>query len=228
MKDLLRFLTEYQTGIFIILAMIAGINIFRLIKAWMEKRKASFGLEREVIAGTIRSSITFIALVLLLSLTQFMLISVLTVKFPGLVQLSTPTLNLLSSPTIPITEVAGTRVTPQGYDATQTAIAITGCIPGQLEWTFPTMGDELSGTIELKGTVNVKNQGFYKYEYQQAGSEEWVPIAAGNKVVINDVLGGKWNTSQLTPGIYLLRLVVSDNQNNLLKPCTIQVKVNPA
>ncbi len=227
MKELLRFLAEYQTGIFIILGVIAGINIFRLGKARLEKRNASFGLEREVIAGTMRSSITLIALVLLLGLTQIMLVSVMTVKFPGLVQLSTPTMNLLSTPTIPITEVAGTRVTPQGYDATQTAIVLTGCIPGQLEWTFPVMSDELSGTIELKGTVNIKNQGFYKYEYQQAGTEEWIPIAAGNKIVINDVLGGKWNTSQLTPGNYLLRLVVSDNQNNLLKPCTIQVKVNP-
>lgn len=227
MKELLRFLAEYKTVIFIILASIAFINLLRLVKAWSEKRKASFGLEREVITSTMRSSITLIALVVLLGFTQFMLVSVLAVKFPGLIQLSTPTVNLLITPTIPMTDVAGTRVTPQGYDATQTSIAVTGCIPGQMEWTFPIMGDELSGMIELKGTVNIKNQGFYKYEYQQIGTEEWIPIAAGNKVVINDILGGKWNTSQLTPGNYLLRLVVSDNQNNLLKPCTIQIKVNP-
>jgi len=228
MKELLRFLAAYQTGIFVILGIIAAINIFRFMKAWLAKRNAHFGLEREVISTTIRSSLTLIALVLLLGLTQFMLVSVLTIKFPGLVQLSTPTVDLISSPTIPLTEVAGTRVTPQGYDATQTAIEITGCIPGQLEWTFPIMGDELSGSIELKGTVSIKNQGFYKYEYQQVGTEEWIPIAAGNKIIVADALGGKWNTSQLTPGNYFLRLVVSDNQNNLLKPCTIQVKVNPA
>jgi hypothetical protein len=227
MKDLLRFLAEYQNAIFIILAAITAINIFRLLKAWIAKRNAHFGLEREVISTTIRSSITLIALVFLLGLTQFMLISVMTIKFPGLIALSTPTVDLISTPTIPLTEVAGTRVTPQGYDATQTAIFVTGCIPDLLEWTFPVMGDELSGTVDLKGTVNIKNQGFYKYEYQQAGNEDWIPIAAGNKIIIKDALGGKWNTSQLTPGNYYLRLVVSDNQNNLLKPCTIQVKVNP-
>jgi len=227
MKELLRFLATYQTGIFIILGIVGGVNLFRLLTAWLAKRNAQFGLEREVISGTIRSAVTLIALVLLLGLTQFMLVSLLTVKFPRLVQLATPTADLLSTPTLPLTEIAGTRVTPQGYDATQTFIAFTGCIPGQLEWTFPIMGDEISGTVELKGTVNIRNQGFYKYEYQQMGTEDWIPIAAGNKIVINDVLGGKWNTSQLTPGNYLLRLVVSDNQNNLLKPCTIQVKVNP-
>jgi len=228
MEELLRFLAEYQTGIFIVLGVIAIINLFRLIKAWMAKRKASFGLEREVLSETIRSSLTLIILVLLLGLTQFLLVSVLSVKLPGFVQLSTPTINLLVTPTIPLTEVAGTQVTPQGYDATQTFMALTGCIPGQLEWTFPTNGQELSGSIELKGTVNIKNQGFYKYEYQQVGTEDWIPIAAGNKIIIDDILGGKWNTSQLTPGNYYLRLVVSDNQNNLLKPCTIQVKVNPS
>jgi hypothetical protein len=227
MKELLRFLAEYQTGIFIILGIIGVINLFRFLQAWLAKRNAQFGLEREVISGKIRSSVTLMALVSLVGVTQFMLVSLLTVRFPGLVQLSTPTPDLLSTPTLPLTEIAGTRVTPQGYDATQTFIAFTGCIPGQLEWTFPIMGEEISGTIELKGTVKIRNQGFYKYEYQQSGTEEWIPIAAGNKVIDNDVLGGKWNTSQLSPGNYFLRLVVSDNQNNLLKPCTIQVKVNP-
>lgn len=227
MKDLLRFLATYQVGIFVFLGIIAAINIYRLLHAWFEKRNAYFGLEREAIHNTIRSSLTIIALVLLLGLTQFMLVSVLTIKFPGLVQLSTPTIDLISTPTIPLTEIAGTVVTPQGYDATQTAIAVTGCVPGQLEWTSPRNGDEINGSVELKGTVSIPNQGFYKYEYQQVGKEDWIPIAAGSKTILDDSLGGKWDTSQETPGNYLLRLVVSDNQNNLLKPCTIQVKVIP-
>jgi len=227
MKDLLRFLATYQVGIFIFLGTIAFINIYRFLRAWFAKRNAYFGMEREVIHNTIRSSLTIIALVLLLGLTQFMLVSVLTIKFPGLVQLTTPTMDLISTPTIPLTEIAGTRVTPQGYDATQTAIVVTGCVPGQLEWISPQNGDEISGSVELKGTVNIPNQGFYKYEYQQVGKEDWIPIAAGSKTIVNDSLGGKWDTSQLNPGNYFLRLVVSDNQNNLLKPCTIQVKVNP-
>jgi hypothetical protein len=67
--------------------------------------------------------------------------------------------------------------------------------------------------------------GFYKYEYRLKGREEWIPIAAGNKVVIESALGGNWNTEQLQPGLYELRIVVSDNQNNLFQPCVIEVKV---
>jgi hypothetical protein len=227
MKDLLRFLATYQVGIFVFFGIITAINFFRLFHALYEKRNAYFGLEREVIHNTIRSSLTIISLVLLFGLTQFMLVSVLTIKFPGLIQLTTPTIDLISAPTIPLTVIAGTVVTPQGYDATQTAIAETGCVPGQLEWTSPRNGDEINGSVELKGTVSISNQGFYKYEYQQIGKEDWIPIAAGSKTILDGPLGGKWDTSQETPGNYLLRLVVSDNQNNLLKPCTIQVRVIP-
>ena len=227
MKDLLRFLATYQVGIFVFFGIIAAINIYRLFHALFEKRNAYFGLEREVIHNTIRSSLTIIALVLLLGLTQFMLVSVLTIKFPGLIQLITPTIDLISTPTIPLTEIAGTVVTPQGYDATQTAIAVTGCVPGQLEWTSPKNGDVINGSVELKGTVNIPNQGYYSYKYKQVGKEDWKPFAAGSKIILDDSLGGKWDTSQETPGNYLLRLVVSDNKNILLQPCTIQVRVIP-
>jgi hypothetical protein len=227
MKDLLRFLATYQVGIFVFLGAIAAINIYRLLHAWIEKRNAYYGLEREVIHNTIRASLTIIALVLLLGLTQFMLVSVLTIKFPGLIQLSTPTIDLISTPTVPLTDIAGTVVTPQGYDLTQTAIVVTGCVPGLLEWTSPKSGDEINGSVELKGTVNIPNQGFYKYEYQQVGQEGWKVITAGNKTTVDNFLGGKWDTSQDTPGNYLLRLVVYDNQDKPLKTCTIQVKVNP-
>lgn len=227
MKELLRFLASYQLGIYLLLGSIALLCIFRFFSAWLAKHKVYYGMEREIAQSKMRSSAAILAITILLGLTQFMLISVLSIRFPGFTQLTTPTMDIFSTPTIPLTELEGKMVTPQGYEATQTAIAITGCVPGQLEWIFPQPGTEVSGSVELKGTVNVPNQGFYKYEYQQIGKEEWIPIAAGSKAIIEENLGGKWNTEQLTPGNYYLRLVVSDNQNNLLKPCTIEVKVIP-
>jgi len=104
---------------------------------------------------------------------------------------------------------------------------VTGCIPDQLEWIDPQPGDEISGSIELIGTVNLPNLGFYKYEYRYQGDDIWTPISAGNKSVVEGALGGIWNTKQLQPGNYHLRLVVSDNMNNLVKPCEIEVKVLP-
>ena len=228
MIELLRFLTTYKEGIILILSVVALISLLRFARAWLGSRRASFGMEREVSQSQIRSSLTICALAVLLLITQLMLVSVISIKFPGVAQVATPTVSLIITPTTPLTEVAGKVATMQGYNITQTAMAATGCIPGQLEWTSPKPGDEVSGSVDLKGTINIRNLGFYKYEYQQIGKEEWIPIAAGSKAVVDEPLAGKWNTAQLVPGNYYLRLTVSDNQNNLLKPCVIEVKVNPS
>ncbi len=107
---------------------------------------------------------------------------------------------------------------------TATLPAQEGCIPGQIEWTFPKSGGEISATVELKGTVNVPNLGFYKYEYAEPGKDVWNTIAAGNQAKIDGQIGF-CNTSQLTPGDYQLRLVVADNQNKMFPACVIPVRV---
>ncbi len=227
MKELLRFLATYAAGIYLILGVVVIISLQRFITAWLRNRKARFGMEREIFQNQIRSSLSVLGLAIIFIITQYLLVSVLLVKFPNIMLLSTPTM-VIDSTNVALTQKAGAISTPQGSELTQTAIAVTGCIPGQLEWTFPKAGDTVGGSVELKGTVNIPNQGFYKYEYQRQGQEEWIPIAAGNKPsLVDEVLGGVWNTAQLTPGGYFLQLVVSDNANNLLKPCMIEVKVNP-
>jgi len=74
------------------------------------------------------------------------------------------------------------------------------------------------------GTVNIDNFGFYKYEYTEPGNPIWKTIA-GNSEEKNDEQIGIWNTSQLVPGDYLLRLVVLDNENNEYPACVISVRV---
>jgi hypothetical protein len=51
-----------------------------------------------------------------------------------------------------------------------------------------------------------------------------LPLRVGEQVVREGELG-IWNTSNLTPGVYLIRLVVTDNLGNALAPCEIQVRV---
>ena len=222
MEELLRFIATYEVGIYIVIGVIVLIYLKRLIDAAIALGKAQFGLEREVAQKGLRLSITIISLVLLIGISNFVLVSVASVKFPGISRIATPTVDL-SITQIPDSE--RTTQTPEYFAQTQTAIAITGCIPEQLEWVQPKSGDEVSGTVELMGTVNIPNLGFYKYEYQLSGDDIWTPISAGNKPIIEEAFGGVWNTEQLDPGNYSLRLVVSDNQNDLLQPCVIEVKV---
>ena len=102
-----------------------------------------------------------------------------------------------------------------------------GCIPGELDWTFPKNGVQISGLVNLKGTIQVPNLGFYKYEYSSVGSNNWITIAAGNTNITDSALGGggAWNTSQLVPGDYRLRLVAADNQNQALPACVINIRI---
>lgn len=98
-------------------------------------------------------------------------------------------------------------------------------MPGKLEWTEPKSGSEISGNVDLMGTVNVTNFGFYKYEYSQ-DNIIWNTIQAGTTVVTNGLLGN-WDTSLLTPGDYSVRLIVTNNEGEPLTPCVLSVKVNP-
>jgi len=227
MDELIRFVVNYEVGIYIVLGVVLLINLQRLLSAWMSLRKANFGLEREVAQKGIRSAFTFIFLVSLFGLSNFILVSVASIRYPFTAQIATPTIDLLSTQTPFAGEGVDSNVTPQVSQQTQTAIAVTGCIPDQLEWIDPQPGDEISGSIDLIGTVDLPNLGFYKYEYRYQGDEIWTPISAGNKPVVEEALGGIWNTEQLQPGNYFLRLVVSDNANNLIKPCEIEVKILP-
>jgi len=225
MVELLQFLKEYEGGIYLVLLILALIFGGRLYSALQEKKKTAFSLEREVIQKKVNSAVATLVIVAVLFVGQVLLVSVASVRYPGLYTLKTPTVGDLPTPTDMFQAMMQMEETPEGLEQTQTSVALTGCIPGQIEWLAPLSGEEVSGSVPLSGTINVPNMGFYKYEYRLKGREDWIPIAAGNKVVIESELGGSWNTEQLQPGLYELRIVVSDNQNNLFQPCVIEVKV---
>ena len=226
MEELLRFLATYEVGVYIIFGAVILVNIKRLIDALLMLKKSKFGLEKEVAHKRIRSSVTLLVLFFLFGISYFLIVTIAAIQYPGIARIATPVVdplgeneedNMLNSP--------GTSLDPM--QITQTAVAATGCILEQLEWIQPETGTTVSGSVELIGTVNIPNMGFYKYEYKLQGEDLWTPINAGNKPIVEEPFAGQWNTEQLTPGNYLLRIVVSDNQNNLLKPCEIEVRVIP-
>jgi hypothetical protein len=93
-------------------------------------------------------------------------------------------------------------------------------------FTFPEPGEQVSGIVELTGTVNVENFGFYKYEVSPANTDNWFTISARTEVVTNGDLG-TWDSSALTTGDYQLRIIVVDNIGQELPPCVIPVRVVP-
>jgi hypothetical protein len=99
-------------------------------------------------------------------------------------------------------------------------------VENQINISSPLGGQEVHGTVEIRGTVNIPDFGFYKYEVALVGSDAWATIAAGRDKVMDGPLG-QWDTATLSPGDYQLRLVVSDNQGRALPPCLIKIRVSP-
>jgi hypothetical protein len=149
-----------------------------------------------------------------------------TFIIPGLPAnaLTTPTLDFISTPTGTLSAELMTHfanLPPQ-----PAAVDSVGCVANRIMLTSPSSGDEIKGTIELIGTVNIPNFGFYKYEVARMGSDTWATISADRVPVIAGLLG-RWNTTSLTPGDYQLRLVVTDNQGVVLPACVVPVRIVP-
>jgi hypothetical protein len=226
MEAILKFLESYEFVIYILLGAVLLWYFRKLIIDWHEWRSALFGLERESALRRLSTALTFVIILSMMLAAEFLIVSFVVPVYPKTNLLVTPTVNLMITPsaTIPADRTAGVETTKIAVAASPTGVVQPGCTSGQIEWTSPKNGDEVSGSINLKGTINVNNLGFFKYEFSQPNSDSWVTIAAGNTPGIDQLLG-TWNTETLIPGDYLLRLVVNDNQNNPYPICQISIRV---
>jgi len=226
--SLFHFLVTYEWVIYAVVGFGAIFAIRSTWKAWRELRRSVFGLEKELSVQRLRISGATVILLLMIGLSQFCLASFVVPFLPAATFLLTPTANLLQTPQSTLdpgavaTSAASTPLPPPGT---------TGCVPGQLIITYPAPRQEISGQITITGNVNVPNFGFYKYEFARQGAEDWTTIGAGNKLNPKDESPnswtlGAWNPTELVPGDYQLRLVVTDNLNNSpLPPCIVPVRI---
>jgi hypothetical protein len=223
MEELLRFLQRFEVWIYVVLGVAILVYARKVYQAYQDWKGAMFGLERESAQRNLNTVSTILVLLFFLALTELLLVSFVVPAYPRVNILRTPTLSLLVTPTTTLV----TTVTPGGEGNPQEAAASQGCVKGQIEWLSPNPGEEISGKVVLKGTVNVPNMGYYKYEFTQPGRETWTTIAADNKPITesNENLLGNWDTTSVIPGDYLLRIVVSDSQNKPMPACIIPVQV---
>ncbi|HTP01772.1 MAG TPA: hypothetical protein VMJ64_10390, partial [Anaerolineales bacterium] len=166
-----------------------------------------------------------LSLILILSCAELITASLIVPSLPASFFLATPTLDLLSTPTGTISPELATQIarTPRPVPTLEGA---QGCQPGKLMLTAPKAGSEVRATVDVQGTVDIPNFGFYKYEVAPLNSENWSTISAGRETVVSGSLG-QWDTTAVPPGDYQLRLVVTDNQGQSLPACIIPVRVLP-
>jgi hypothetical protein len=225
MGAILRFLREHELWAYIILGALALLEIRKFALGWGELRGAAFGLERANAQARINGAASLLVLYLMLGVGVFMLVSFVIPLVPEAAPLPTPTLNLLATPTITLAAPGG-QATPAAtpLPTFMGTPGGEGCVPGQIAFIFPTDGAVVSGKFEVKGSANIPNFGFYKYEVARPGDAIWMTLQAGNTPVTDGRLG-EWDTSTLPPDEYLLRLVVADNQNVAMPACQVRVRV---
>jgi hypothetical protein len=221
MQEFFRFIGTYQV-FFYLLLLLAGLYSLRwLLKAWKEWRDAYFSLEREIAMRRLAQSVAATIFILILLCGVFSVAIFVVPGLPSGLLVATPTLDLLATPSsaLPPNQTALIGITP-----VTPVTGSQGCVPGQLDITFPKPEDEISGIVTLVGTVNLPNFGFYKYEVALRGTENWTTISAQSEVKKTEDLG-ILNTTVLTPGDYLLRVVVLDNDKQVIGTCIITIRI---
>ena len=226
MEEALGFFRAFEAWIYLLLALGGLIYVRKFIIAWRELRGSSFGLERESAQARLNQAASVLVLLLTMAVTEFVLVSFIAPEVPGASPLPTATLDLLATPTTtlspPGTPGMGGQTTP--VPATLSPILGSGCTPGQIEITSPAEGQEINGIVEVVGTADIPNFGFYKFEMKGLNEAIWQTLQAGREVKKNSQLGF-WDTRRLQPGEYQLGLVVVNNQGQSSQPCIVQVRV---
>jgi hypothetical protein len=225
MEQALQFFKDYEIWIYVLLGILALWQVRKFALAWEELRSAFFGLEREAAQSRLNSAATMVVILILMAVAEFTVVTFVVPTVPGANPLPTATLNLLATPTttLPAT-TQKTSGTPGITPTPEEVLAGEGCVAGQVNLTSPVTGDKIGGSVTVKGSAKITNFGFFTLQIAHPGDSVWLPILVGQQAIKNDALG-TWETSTLTPGDYMLRLVVTDNIGTELTPCTIQVTV---
>ena len=226
MNEILRYLKDLEYLIYLVLGAFTVWQLRKFYLSWEELRAAAFGLERESAQLRLNRSAAMLVVLLFLAIAEFGLVSFIIPIMPEVEPLPTATLDLLATPTTTINpEAESGPIGPEETTLPGTAIVQTGCIPDKVMISYPENNATVRDIVEIEGTVNVPDFGFYKFEISRGESNNWLTIQAGDTPREDEMLGF-WDTTQLEQDNYYLRLVVIDNQGIQLDPCLVYLYVD--
>ena len=239
MTTLVNLVSEYY--IWLIGACILGILFYigRAIAAHREKSRAIFTLEREAASSTRLRSILMVFVVLALAGAVYFTATFLEPNLDLQTENeATPTVLLQPTPSpTPGTPTATpsplpTRTprptqTPQTPETTPTPtpkpVVLPDCPNPQARLTNPTVNAVLKGAVEIRGSANIDDFDYYKFEVRSEGILEWSFLQSFPDPVADGFLG-VWDTSTLPAGNYWFRLVVVKKDGNY-HSCEVEVTV---
>lgn len=246
MLEFLRPIVIFDTWLYIILGLIA---IFFLRLIWLARRDRSrsiFSLERE--SATVKMTRAFAGLMIILAL--MLGVYYLSLITPTIVPpppdtptptpiialpptptppplLPTPTPTTTPAPTIAPSEVFPEQDTPTPPAAPTPSLSVgspPNCPNPAARITQPGDGATVIGLVQVQGSATIDSFEYYKFEFQDPGSGEWVFVSRFDNPVSGGVLGA-WNSDTVPPGTYQFRLVVVDKTGNFPEPCQVTYQV---
>lgn len=219
---------------------LCGLGILLCLRAALmairEKERSLFTLEKEAATSRIYRAMSTSLIFLAVGAGIFYVTNFLEPHLVFLAQEPTPTPLLFPTPTFtPGPPTATPRPTPTRIPytpepivsptpPTSTPLPLPPCPNPQARLTYPTVGAVLKGAVQIRGSANIDNFHYYKFEFKSEGAAEWSFLQRFDEPVETGVLG-TWDTSALPVGPYLFRLVVVDKTGNYPEPCEVKVFV---
>jgi hypothetical protein len=205
-----EFVVRYQNQILIGLGVLGLIFLFRLVTARSYLTTTPYGLEREVALRRQNAALAILSLLVIVALIVYLMQSVILPEIIGPPSTITPT----PQPTATASPVAtGGNI----------VVDSSGCDNPLATLTAPETGDRIAGSFEVRGTANIPNMAFFKFEISGAGTGgEWLSLGVGTDPKIDDVLG-RFDSGARESGEYAFRLVVVDNAGQSPPPCVVVV-----
>jgi len=243
MPTLVRLIAEYA----IYLYLICGLLFLPFLSEFQRARRdrqSIFPLEKENAAKRLRRSLLGMLLILSIAGGIYYISSYVepTIALVEDTPTATATVSILfatptnspalptETPTITPTVTRRPRPTPQEPTEptdTPTPVVIAPACPNPgVRITSPGVNAALRGIVEVRGSANIDNFGYYKFEYQQVdGAGQWITYGDLVQTPVTDGLLGYWNVDVLPAGQYLFQLVVVDATGNYPPPCQVRVTV---
>jgi len=117
---------------------------------------------------------------------------------------------------------------PSASATSASSLLPSNCPHPQARLISPQMNQVIRDAIQVEGTANIENFGYYKFEIRREDGDvedEWHWIESFEIPVEEGILG-TWQVSHLPEGVYTLRLMVVDHEGNYpFPPCDVRVSV---
>jgi hypothetical protein len=242
MRILVKFIAKNANYLYIICGLIL-LPFLNQIQRARRDRLSIFPLEKESAAKRLRRALFGVGLVLSIAAGIFWISSYAEPTIAELDETPTPTptsvlfatptrLPLVSTPmetpTITPTPTRRPRPTPQEVEPTETPtleVVMPDCPNPGVRIAFPGVNAVLQGTVEILGSADIENFGYYKFEFMSLSTaDEWHHIYTGEQPISDGVLG-YWSVDPLPAGEYLFQLIVVDATGNYPPPCQVRLYI---